>query len=280
MQIRNLTVNPALSYSKEIEKLIINNQLPINKHNPNYLTGRKKNTLQILNIPGIAKPLVLKIFRTHSKSSILRRLDSIFSASYKNHAKISYQGSLMLSSADICTPAPVAYWNLASGPWDKTGYFLYEQKPAKYTLEQIRHMISSEPSKENLDYFDRLVSYMAVLTKKMHIAGIRHGDIVTHNFLVGDNDQLVLLDTDHVKRSRNIRILKPFFDLHCLRRLDFSPEGQYFFLGKYFGRTPRKFEWLAFKFWFLGGFRLRRWFKKRRPLKPDLVQPGQKNLTL
>lgn len=274
MKINKLIINSDHPYAKRIKKIICSGQIWESKTVASYQTGREKNALKIVRVPGIPRQLVLKVYGSLTDSSKLRKVDLLFSSLFKDYARIAYKGSLMLHREGIPTPAPLACWTQGDRFWLKVGCFLYEQYPSEHTLEQIRHKISSSPSKADRLYFDMLVSKMAKLTKKMHDAHIRHGDIVTHNFLVDQQDNLVLIDTDHVKKSNLYGPLRCFLNFHCLRRLDFTPQGHYFFLMQYFGRKPTKLEWLIFRFWFLGGFKIRRWLKGPRPPKLNLIQPG------
>ncbi|RQD56887.1 MAG: hypothetical protein D5R98_09700 [Desulfonatronovibrio sp. MSAO_Bac4] len=232
-----------------------------------YRTGRIKNTLQILNLPNDGRSVVLK--KTSANAADLpwpRRMEVWLKAMHRNYSRTAFIGSLALSCAGIPTPRPLAWWSSGTGLM-KNSYYLYEKLSAEGTLSEKLQKIWMKDGDSATNEATELISQMACLTRKMHSEGIRHGDIVSHNFLVRDNQcRLALIDTDHVQPAYNFlpKAVQKFFDLRCLRRLDFSTQGQHFFLAEYFGRKISRKEWIAFRFWYLGGFSFRRWFKRLR----------------
>ena len=232
-----------------------------------YETGRTRNTLQVFPLPGDGRTVVLKKNSGRTAGLVWpRKVEVLLRNIFKNYARTAFQGSLALHIADVPTPKPLAWWS--KGSWrTKDSYFLYEDLAAKATLSKYLQKIWQEKGDPAAKEASDLISAMAHLTRKMHAAGIRHGDIVTHNFLVCDNNSfLALIDTDHV-RPGHVFLPEPvrrFFDLRCLRRLDLSPFGQRYFLSGYFNREVRWADWLAFRFWYLGGFGFRRWLKRFR----------------
>lgn len=230
-------------------------------------TGRLKNTLQVFCLPGDGRSVVLK--KTSANASGLpwsRKLEVWFKAVHRNYARTAFMGSLALYCAGIPTPRPLAWWTSRTG-LAKESYYLYEKLSAEGTLSEKLQRIWMERGHAGTDEASELIALMACLTRKMHKARIRHGDIVSHNFLVCKHQsQLALIDTDHVQPAKYWwpEIVQKFIGLHCLRRLDFSAEGQRFFLAKYLGREVTLQDWLAFRFWYLGGFSFSRWFKRLR----------------
>lgn len=274
MQVKNLKINPQISYAQELKKAILEGKLQEKYLEKDYETGRARNTLCVLNFPEAPRPLVLKIFGTTHKASTFRRLEIIISNIFKNLAQTSYQGSLNLIAAGVPTPKPIAYWSSDGPPWHRRDYFLYEHYPASSLLQDVRSEIGPNPSIDKHHYFNQLVTRLARLARKMHDAGLRHGDIVTHNILVTEDNTLVLLDTDHVRKARFGGVLKKFLDMHCFKRLSFSETGQLFFLRQYYGRDPTKLEWWLFRFWTRGGLRLQRWRKRwHQSSKSTRLQP-------
>lgn len=233
-----------------------------------YQTGRMRNKLAIFCLPSDGRPIVLK--RTSSVTpnlSWIRKIEILFKTIFGNYAQVAFRGSSALYLAGIQTPRPLAWWTQKTGKINKESYFLYEETQANETLSQKLKKIYMEKGESAEDEAGDLLNKMALITRKMHRANIIHGDIVTHNFLVRTSDgTLVLIDTDHVKPGYSFlpRQLKLYFDLRCLRRLDLSPEAQRYFLDKYFERQTSHLEWKIFRFWYLGGFSFRRWFKRLR----------------
>ncbi len=273
MHIKNLNMNFSVPYVQELEQEIYSGRFPCTYSQDKIKTGRSRNSLSKINYPGSPHPLLLKVFGETDKASSSRRFEIKVSSFFKNMARQSYEGAQSLLEAGINTPRPVAYWSEYRGPWSRYDLYVYEYFPSHNTLQKIRRSIDPEPSLEDQVYFNQLVSRMAWMTRKIHDAGLRHGDFATHNFLVLDDMSLVILDTDHIKKTRTRGMLKYFLDMHCMKRLGFDCEGQRFFLREYLGRRPTSLEWLIFRFWTKGGFRMRRWLKRSRKTGSDAVQP-------
>ncbi|WP_028575695.1 lipopolysaccharide kinase InaA family protein [Desulfonatronovibrio hydrogenovorans] len=235
----------------------------------NYKTGRAKNTLQVFQLPGDGRPVVLK--RTSGRGcgvSFSRKIEILIKGIHRNYARTAFNGSLALELAGIPTPSPLAWWQSGSG-LAKDSYYIYEKVCARETLSQALQRLWREKGESATGEAIALLSCMADLSSKMHQFRIRHGDIVTHNFLVCDKGcELALIDTDHVRPGNFLlpEWMQRFYDLRCLRRLDLSTEGQRFFLAQYLGRELSWQDWILFRFWYLGGFSFRRWFKRFRRL--------------
>jgi len=260
-------LNPQADCPEVVLNLIKNMDSDFSEASSGYETGRTRNTLHVFPLPGDGRSVVLK--KNSGRTAGLawtRKVEVLLRNIFKNYARAAFQGSLALHIADVPTPKPLAWWS--KGSWRaKDSYFLYEEVAAKATLSQYLQNLWQEKGDPAAQEASDLISTMAQLTSEMHAAVIRHGDIVTHNFLVcGNNSHLSLVDTDHVRPGR-VFLPEPalkFLNLRCLRRLDLSPYGQRYFLSRYFDREVRWFDWLAFRFWYLGGFSLRRWFKRFR----------------
>lgn len=273
MHVKNLQLNFCVPYARELEQEIYTGIFPYSYRQNEIKTGRSRNSLSTVNYPEAPQPLVLKVFGKTEKASLSRRFEIKVSSFLKNMAKESYEGAQSLLEAGVNTPRPVACWSEYRGRWSRYDLYVYEYFPSRNTLQRIRRSIDPEPSLENQLYFNQLVSRMAMMARKIHDAKLRHGDFATHNFLVLDDMNLVILDTDHIKKSRARGMLKYFLDMHCMKRLGFDYDGQRFFLREYLGRRPTNLEWLIFRFWTKGGFRMRRWLKRNRKTGSNSVQP-------
>ena len=273
MQVKNLHLNSSVPYVQELEQEIYSGRFPYSYSQNKIKTGRSRNSLSTINYPEASQPLVLKVFGETARASLARRFEIKVSSILKNMARKSYEGAQSLLEAGVNTPLPVAYWSEYRGGWSRYDVYVYEYFPSRNTLQNIRRSIDPEPSLEDQVFFNQLVSIMAMMARKIHDANLRHGDFATHNFLVLDNMNLVILDTDHIKKTRTKGMLKYFFDMHCMKRLGFDYDGQRFFLREYLGRRPTNLEWLIFRFWTKGGFRMRRWLKRRRKTDSNTVQP-------
>ncbi len=273
MRIKNLHMNFSVPYAQELGQEIYSGRFPYTYSQDKIKTGRSRNSLSKINYPGSPLPLVLKVFGETDKASLSRRLEIKVSSFLKNMARQSYEGAQGLLEVGVNTPRPVAYWSEYRGSMTRYDLYVYEYVPSQNTLQKIRRSIDPEPCLEDQLCFNQLVSRMAWMTRRIHDAGLRHGDFATHNFLVQDDMSLVILDTDHIKKTRTRGMLKYFLDMHCMKRLGFDYEGQLFFLREYLGRRPSKLEWLLFRFWTKGGFRMQRWLKSSRKKSVAYVQP-------
>jgi serine/threonine protein kinase len=260
-------LNPQADCPEAVLNLIKNMDPDFSEVFSCYETGRTRNTLQVFPLPGDGRSVVLKKNSGRSAGLAWPRKGEVFLRNiFKNYARTAFQGSLALHIAGIPTPKPLAWWS--KGGWRaKDSYFIYEEIAAKETLSKYLQKIWDENGEPAAKEASDLISAMAHVTRKMHEAGIRHGDIVTHNFLVCQNNSyLALIDTDHVRPGNGFlpETVRKFLNLRCLRRLDLSLHGQRYFLSRYYDREVRWGEWLAFRFWYLGGFGFRRWIKRFR----------------
>lgn len=260
-------LNPEADCFEAVLRLINKIDSEFSKDFPVYITGRARNTLQVFSLPEDGRSVVLKKNSGRiADLSLSGQWEVLLRNIFRNYARTAFQGSLALHLADIPTPRPLAWWTKGDSQ-AKDAYFLYEEISAMETLSEYLQSIWKEKGESATREASELIRSMAHLTRKMHDSGIMHGDIVTHNFLVHDNEfGLALIDTDHVRPSHAFlpEPVRRFYNLRCLRRLDLSPEGQRYFLSKYFGREIQLMEWSAFRFWYLGGFSFRRWFKRFR----------------
>lgn len=265
-------LNPDVSRKDQILEFVATLENNYQRQDKTYVTGRKRNTLSIHHLPPNGMAVVLKKSSYCAKGlPVARKIELLFKSLFKNYAATAFRGSMALVRAGIPTPKPLAWWQKNTSV-SRQSFFLYQEEPAISTLSQ--YLQALWPEKQDLAESEAcsLITQMADITRKMHTSGIQHGDIVTHNFLVNQKKQLCLLDTDHVSHSLGVLPIKmqTLYNLRCLKRLDFPTEGQRYFLQKYLGREIHLLDWAVFRFWYLGGFSLKRWIKR-------LKRMGRKN---
>ena len=252
---------------------------------------RKRHRLYYFHFPSLDVPCVLKVDQVDSGYSWLRRQELRLTGLLRDNARRSYEGALALEQAGLETMRPLAHWTYRVSRFYREGYFLYQAIETDLGIKRYRDSIADAPSPKQLENFNQLIEMMARLTRRMHDAGLRHGDIVTGNFLVAgherdkagellitDATRVYLIDTDHIKKARiALSPIKHFFDLYCLRRLDFDDEGVRFFLRRYYDRPDVNIS-RSLRFWERGGFRLSFWLKGRRKKSYSNLDPReQKN---
>ena len=242
----------------------------------NVASQRKRHRLYVFSFAPAGFRVVMKVDTVDARYSRLRQLELRIAGLIRDGLKRSYLGSLALEQAGIPSIRPLAQWTYRRSLLSRDSYFLYEAIETDEGVKTYRDRIAQDLNPERYANFTRLVEMMAQLTRRLHDAGLRHGDIVTGNFLIfgherdahgelaiGDRTRLYLIDTDHIQRARiSFAPIKRFFDLRCLRRLDFDDEGVRFFLRRYLGTEQAEIP-CALRFWERGGFKLSHWIKRR-----------------
>ena len=210
------------------------------------------------------KEFVIKRYSPLDKKSWFRRLDLALKNLVTPDAKRSYQGCVLVYESGVPTMKPVAWAHRGVG-LNCESYFVYEAIEAQAGVHDLLGQENLSP-----DLKRELIVKMGKISRQLHDAGLRHTDIVPHNFLAQKRSdggfELYLIDTDKVSKVKGLTRLprlKAFFDWHCLRRLRLrEPELKVFF-SAYLGRTPAEEDVSAWYFWLAGGLNLYRQLKKR-----------------
>lgn len=225
----------------------------------NLQTGRKGHSLKIITHEG--RKYFLKYF-VSNRTSWNRRLELLVKEMLQGGARKCFLGALFLKEAGIPTAEPVGFCSIGLTPWSKKGVFVCEYLENQGSIQDCLSVSDSAFLRSELLF------KMARIARKVHNHGLRHTDIVEHNFLVQTNVQgmpeVFLIDTDKVHFagfSRFIPLLKQYLDLRCLMRLKYSDAELEWFLQQYFGFDYHS-TWLkVLLFLRNGGFSLRRRFK-------------------
>lgn len=249
----------------------------------------RRYRLRAFDCAPAGKRLMLKTAAIDPGYPLLWKIGLFATDLVNDYAKTAFNGALALEQAGIATIRPVAYWTYRSSIFDRESHFLYEVVKAVGTVGQYQRSLGSVPEPAQQRRFSQLVERMAHITRRMHDAGVRHGDIHGGNFLMnpgggetGVKDiQLYLIDTDRVSRPW-IRqpAIKRILDLRCLRRLGFDEPGRRYFLRCYLGEDDYETSgvacWRVLEFWRLRRFvprkLLKRW-RRRHRLDIPLAQP-------
>ncbi len=240
--------------------------------------GRKRSVLFTFHFPPAEKELVMKVARTTGDYPLSRRIELYLKSLFNDYSKAAFEGALALEEAGIATGRPVAYWTCRTSLLKKESYFLYEKIEAECTARELRSRVATGGTPEDQQAVSSLEEQMSQITRRLHGHGLRHGDIHSENFLVslasaaGAEPQqsspelsLYLIDTDRVTRTRlSIPVVKRFFDLRCLCKLDFSDDERKQFLKRYLGDDYSPFWWRVLTFWRNGGFGLSARRKRRK----------------
>ena len=231
------------------------NQLKVVSQGENQ-ANRRMNQLFTLHLPFTETDMRLKIVTDNPTYRLGRRINLMVNRWFYDYGKRGFEGTLSLEAIGVPTYRAIGYWTYWRTMWMVDSYFLYEDEPADMTVFEFRRAVESGELPDALKkVVPRMHREMARITRKLHDNGLRHGDIVEHNFLVTFlsplqeavvNFELHLIDNDHVRRGMpQIPLLKQIHDMRCLRRLRLSPDkSARDFLQEYLGKAYNSF-WLA-----------------------------------
>lgn len=243
---------------KESDKNLLGNELS---------SGREGHSLKVITYNN--QKFFLKIFDLSSKLAWNRRIEFSVKELLQSRAKKSFYGALKLEKAGIPTAEPVGYCTFGIWPWKKKGIAICEYLANDGNVQDyLKVCKTNQPV---------LLSKMAHLAKKLHDHGLRHTDIVEHNFLVKRNChemlEIFLVDTDKVhcaRVSKFVPFIKQYLDLRCLMRLKYTKPETEWFLREYFGSDYRTI-WLHLLFFLRnGGFSIKRRLKIKKTSKLKL----------
>ncbi len=175
--------------------------------------------------------------------------------------------------------------------WEKrfrTGnYFLYEYQHGE-TLKSLIRRLNQHGRKEDIHQWHcKIFSFI----KLVHLAGLRHGDQKTGNFIISDPQQtgcfpdiniasMYLIDNDYAKRVKYWHILVPavkyFFDFKDLTKgFVTGYDKAVSLLRVYLSREPTRYDLWLLKFWQSRGIpiqrilrgKIRKYYKQRKKRK-------------
>ncbi len=252
--------------------------------------GRPSNTLYAFFLPYHPTKLAMKKTTVNFRYRLSRRIEIWFYCLLGIYARRAFVGSCLLHSEGIPVPRPLAYWTFRHG-WKKwfitDNYFLYEYQSGE-TIVNIRGQFAQDNR-----YADQLhctcTCKMAAFIKKIHIAGLRHGDAYAGNFLVNAPQgteslpdiklvSLCLLDNDKAERAKRWHIRAPavkhFFDFSDLAKAvpsryamvrveTYAMDGgtSRSPLRVYLGREPTGYDRWLLRFWQSGGTSIQQRFR-------------------
>ena len=287
VNMRNYTkgkyiVREQLAYADKIKEFIVSEDF-LNFQNKRYSggkAGRKRNSLYVFEFTAANKRLYMKVFGDSKRYDWRRRLELLVRQTFNDYAAASYFGSLAIEGTEIPTHTAVACWTHKESRLATRRYFLYEEIIADFTIRQYRQQLPEAPTLEQRKTLAMMLTRMLCLTKQLHEAGYRHADIHTGNFLVTlpvgadakqirppdiEAAEMYLFDTDHVHKARlKFWPVKQFFDMRCLRRLDFDNDRCQALVKQYLDDNYSEIWWKVWLFWANGGFKPTAWRKRRK----------------
>lgn len=246
----------AASFIRELtfERLPVESIIHENAH---YTTRR-------LNLRGVGDALILKHRRVVAGYPFLRKVSFCVRSWRKNYAKIAFQGAKLIREAGVSTMVPVAYWTYRRGtPWREC-FFLYREVQAPVSYAELRESMPRSSSDTASVIHDILEEKLLAMVRALREEGLYHGDIYSGNILIDTQGmdverteeaargwELVLLDTDHVRRlgwlSRHL--FHTIIDMRSIRRLDFDRAWRKRFLMRYLDDRYREMWWWCLCFW-------------------------------
>jgi hypothetical protein len=205
-----------------------------------------------------------------------RRLNTLASHLLRDPSRRALLGARRLAKAGVPTYRPLACWQARRTSRWHDSFLLYAQIPARFTLRHYLLETAGLPPEENARALQHFSRQLADVIAAMHRQGLRHDDLACGNFLIADNGDIHLIDTDHVHRARLRfpRFLKRFFDLDDLRRLDLPESLRRDFLRCYLGGRDSPFWWQVHRFWRSGARHPLRWLRRRLRLSPPSQRPS------
>lgn len=273
-----------LPYAQAIRQLIVHRQYATLPRAEKTANTNRRYRLHAFEFPPAGKRLMLKTAAIDPAYPLIWKLGLFGTGLVYDYTRIAFEGALTLERAGVATIRAVAYWTYRRSLFDKESHFLYEVVEAQGSVGQYQRDLGPVPTPEEQHRLSRWVEQMAHITRRLHEAGVRHGDIHGGNFLIGSSvaddsadRRLYLIDTDRVSRAW-IRqpTIKRVLDLRCLRRLGFDEQGRRFFLRCYLGDNYRERWWWVLEFWRLRRFvprkLLKRWRRRHRK-GVQLAQP-------
>ena len=197
--------------------------------------------------------------RPHPRTS--RELNRRLSLLFRNYARTSFRGALLLQRLGVDTPSPLAWWTYHKGIGRVRQYYLCRWEPHENTLTDCRERWKRDPDPEKRKAYEGMIRVLATMCRRLHDHGITHGDPAPHNILVLDESaippSLAMVDTDHVSRKYYPAPFKQFFLFRDFRRLNLDrkvcPEdGVHFmhiFLKAYLGDAYHPGWYRVYRFW-------------------------------
>jgi hypothetical protein len=225
--------------------------------------------LREIPVPGTEHVLLLKEQRINPEYPLNRQISFYLRNYVKHYGRQAYRGAELLRAAGIPTPEPIGYWKNRHGMFRYTSCYLVKKDSASVNAKQYLLSKEEECKKRN----STVIREMALLARRIHDAGLLHGDLVANNYLVtsispdGESASLTVVDTDHtIKNPFPLSIGGRLLSMRCFRRWHLSLEEQRLFLREYFAGEYHPCWELAIKFW--------AWLDKRPLRKLRALIPG------
>ncbi len=255
------SINESYFTSPELENFI--NSLDYENLEKNHILYKNtRNTVYSLEHPKTKEELILKRSKPGSHYTVDRVISHYLRNLFKHYGKKAFNGAELLRKNDVPTLTPLAYWKKKIGFMKYESCFLCNRIDTSYS---VRDFLEKEYVKGNSSHElikKELIDQMCALIRKIHNRNLLHGDLIINNFLVKENNKgrhMIVIDTDHVRHNiLPSKLLKRFFAINCLCRMNFSEEDCKLFLKNYLQNDYRPFWYRVLRFW--------RWWDLR-PLK-------------
>jgi len=170
-----------------------------------YLKQGNSSTVSIIEIDGVA--YVAKRYNIKSLWHAIRRMFR------PSRAWVSWRNAHMLDMLGIATPRPVLMLERRFGPLRSTAYILCEYVEGVEALQMLNTVAMDSPEAA------RVLARFRNLFQVMLDYRISHGDMKATNFLVTD-DQLLVLDLDAMRQEPDKQRFKTAFSKDMKRFAD------------------------------------------------------------
>ncbi len=262
-----LMVHPQLDCRGALEAYISKHGFLDVSETTRLSTHNKRYRVYSFHLGPAERDVILKVSWANPAYGWARRFNIRIVQLFRDYAKSAFLGALALDRVGIRTIQPLAYWRYARSIFNVESYLLYERYPAEGSVLDLVRDVERHPTPLNRRKLDAMIDQLADMVRCMHDHGLRHDDTAVGNFLIEEADlssaeseperryQVVMIDTDHVAPS-HLRggLLKSFFDLRDLRRLNLSEDDRRRFMKRYLGDDFSEGWWRVHMFW-------RRWGK-------------------
>lgn len=225
---------------------------------------------------------IMKISWPSTKYKWHRRLQLVIKQRYvEDYCETAFYGALALEDIGIPTHKVLAFWTDEISFLRTDSYLIYEKVEADGTGHDLMlKCLESDADDADRQRFTEFLEVMAKCVARLHDAGMRHGDIADHNFLVKFNlsdpsvdspHTLYMIDTDCVGEAKGwLPGMKQRHDIRDWRIIDLDRVRLKQLLQDYMGDRFEEKWWKLLCFYrspWYRPFRTIRYLIKGKPLK-------------
>ena len=259
--------------SETLKKWIANHEFEeyeSSKYKLNYKFGVQRNELYKFMLPDIKHPVVMKVSHVRESYKWTSRLGLILKHYLWDANLTAFRCCLKAYPHNLAAPKPLAYWQKRDSLTQVKSYFLYQYAEADYTWLKLHKTLGEVKDKDSELKRDLIRRKIINALKYLHKAGIRHGNIVSHNILMSvqspehlTDARVCFIDYDRgtCTKIKYPACIKKFFDLRDLREIQIDDILPYDMLKLYLGAGYHPLWRVVLAFWRGGGFNFFQWRK-------------------